>query len=491
VADEERGDRSIDRRDFLELMGVSGASVGLGSLRVGAGGLGARALAGLVAGGAAAAGRHVIGETGRGVVVESEQEYGDFAVEVITEGAPYEIDRDVLEPMSEKFTMFSRNVWDPTRQNRPEVSDDVTARNLIEGKGRIPNQTRLDYAFMSAAWKFAGSTDAYAWEGTGGMTRGAGLEEMGPWDPAELDMTWEQATVAVKHAALFYGASLAGVAMLDRRWVYGDAFEPTEDDIARVIPVLDEGDRYERTEDAWYIPSSMNRVVALAFEEDFHAIANSPGRLASAATGDGYSRMAVTSSTLADFIRALGYRALPAGNGVGLSIPIAIDAGLGQLGRMGLLVTPKYGPRVRLAKVITDMPLTSDSPIDFGVTEFCETCMLCADDCPSRSVTAGPRTWKGRSASNNPGAFKWYSEVEGCYDFNGFSCSNCKRVCPFNKPNNSWLHRLVRQFIDVRLGVLDRAMVQLDQASGYGVAVEDREFWALDGSKSITAREEM
>ena len=158
---------------------------------------------------------------------------------------------------------------------------------------------------------------------------------------------------------------------------------------------------------------------------------------------------------------------------------------------MGLLVTPKYGPRVRLAKVITDMPLVPDSPIDFGVTEFCEACMLCADDCPSESVTKGPQTWEGDSVSNNPGTLKWYTEPEGCYDFNGFSCSNCKRVCPFNKPNNSWLHRMIRGMIEGRLVTADRAMVKLDQASGYGKQTEDTEFWSLDGSQSITAREKM
>ena len=152
---------------------------------------------------------------------------------------------------------------------------------------------------------------------------------------------------------MFYGASLAGVAELNPLWLYSDHHAPSDENKERVLPVLRDGDRYERGEDAWYIPPSMNRVVALAFEEDYYALANSPGRLASAAVGNGYSRMAITSSQLSDFIRGLGYRAIPAGNGVGLSIPIAIDAGLGQLGRMGLLVTPKYGPRVRLAKVIT------------------------------------------------------------------------------------------------------------------------------------------
>ena len=250
----------------------------------------------------------------------------------------------------------------------------------MEGEGKVPNQTRLDYALMAAAWRHAsmGGSQDYDWDGVGGQVRGAGLDRMGPWDPADLGMTWEEATMAVRHAALFLGASLAGVAEMNPLWLYRDIMSPTREDRERTIPVHRTEDRFEQTSDAWYIPESMNRVVALAFEEDYHGISNSPGRLASAATGNGYSRMAVTSSQLADFIRGLGYRALPAGNGVGLSIPIAIDAGLGQLGRMGLLVTPKYGPRVRLAKVITDMPLIPDSPIDFGVTEFCEACMLCA-----------------------------------------------------------------------------------------------------------------
>jgi reductive dehalogenase len=201
--------------------------------------------------------------------------------------------------------------------------------------------------------------------------------------------------------------------------------------------------------------------------------------------------MAVTATTLAEFIRCLGYRALPAGNGVGLSIPMAIDAGLGELGRLGLLITPKYGPRVRLAKVITDMPLIPDQPISFGVVEFCEKCMLCAEDCPSNSIAKGPRTWEGKSVSNNPGVFKWYIQPKSCYDYNGFSCSNCKRVCPFTKPNNSWLHKMIRSAILKRIGPLNDLMVSLDQASGYGRQLPATEFWKMDGSKTITGREKM
>jgi epoxyqueuosine reductase len=462
---------SIERREFLKRLGVGAATLGLGS--------------------AVSKG---VAKTPGGVLIDSPEEYGGFLVEKISDkNLPYKYDPDILKRMSERSTTFSRNVWDPDRQDRPESEEDLAYINLVEGKGQIPNQARLDYALMAASWHTANvhGRVSYQWELHRGMVQGLGLHELGQWDPADMDMSWDEATLAVKHAALFYGASLSGVAELNPLWLYSDRFSPRKEDLGHAIPVLSEGERIGQTDEALFIPQSMNRVVALAFEEDFYGIANSPGRLASAAVGDGYSRMAYTAATLAEFIRGLGYRAIPAGNGIGLSIPIAIDAGLGELGRLGLLITPKYGPRVRLAKVITDMPLVPDPRISFGVVEFCKVCKLCADHCPSTAITHGPRTWKGQSPSNNPGSLKWYIESEKCYDFNGFSCSNCKRVCPFTKPNNSWLHRIIRKAIEGRIGPLNTLMMNLDQASGYGQQLQSRNFWRMDGTKSIAARESM
>jgi reductive dehalogenase len=460
---------SINRRDFLRIMGLGG-----------------------VAFGAALKAPRLVGKVPGGVLVESEELYGGFLVKKLTgDEYPYEIDPNVIQQMSEKFTVFSRNHWDPARADRPELTENLTKERLVDGEGKVPNQTRLDYALMAASWATSAMRGGpqYEWELQTGMIRGMGLTDLGPWDPADLDMTWEEASLAVKHAALFYGASLAGVAELNPLWLYSDHYAGTEEDPEHVIPVVRDTDRFEKTEEAYYIPSSMNRVIALAFEEDFAGISNSPGRLASAAVGNGYSRMANTAFFMAEFIRALGYRALPAGNGIGLSIPIAIDAGLGEVGRLGLLITPKYGPRVRLAKVITDMPLVPDARISFGVTEFCEACKLCAENCPSEAITAGAKSWEGTSPSNNPGAHKWYVKVDNCYDFNGFSCSNCKRVCPFNKPNNSWLHKMTRRIVEVGSGALDGVMVTLDQASGYGKQVQDTEFWEMDPENTITGRD--
>ena len=108
-------------------------------------------------------------------------------------------------------------------------------------------------------------------------------------------------------------------------------------------------------------------------------------------------------------------------------------------GRLGLLITPRFGPRVRLAVVTTNLPLVPDKPIHFGVQHFCEFCKKCADCCPSASIDAGEK------AVHN-GVEKWQSEQESCYRFwriQGTDCAVCIRVCPYSHPGTP-LHNMVR-----------------------------------------------
>jgi epoxyqueuosine reductase len=157
----------------------------------------------------------------------------------------------------------------------------------------------------------------------------------------------------LKRAARLFGASLIGICKLDRRWLYAES----------------------------EVPKSFENVVVMAVEMDSKGIAASPAVPAAVATGLGYSKMAFTLSLMGQFIRNLGYGAIQCGNDTALSIPIAIDAGLGELGRNGLLITPQYGPKVRLCKIFTDLPLAPDKPISFGVKEFCKECKVCAKNC--------------------------------------------------------------------------------------------------------------
>jgi reductive dehalogenase len=183
--------------------------------------------------------------------------------------------------------------------------------------------------------------------------------------------------------------------------------------------------------------------IVMGIEMDWQGINQTPGYPASAATALAYSRMAELSASLARYIRALGYPALPCGNDTGQSIPLAIDAGLGEIGRNGLLLTPEYGPRQRLCKVFTDLPLQPDKPVDFGQRTFCENCHACAGACPADAIPRGDRSVEPTSISNRKGILRWTVDVERCYLFwqeNGVDCSNCIASCPWALQNpRDWL----------------------------------------------------
>jgi reductive dehalogenase len=227
------------------------------------------------------------------------------------------------------------------------------------------------------------------------------------------------------------------------------------------------------------IPATMKSVISLAFEMDYEGIEANPTQLGDAATMDGYSKMAITAGALAKFLMGLGYNAIPCGNNTGLSIPMAIDAGLGELGRLGILITPKYGPRIRLSKVITDLPMAYDQPIQFGVKEFCDNCGKCAKACPVQAISHGPQTDSALNTSSNPGVMKWPVDAEKCYiswASHGSGCAMCIKVCPFNKPQGL-LHDTARSIISTGSGLIDQMMVKVDDALGYGSRKPSFGFW--------------
>jgi reductive dehalogenase len=227
----------------------------------------------------------------------------------------------------------------------------------------------------------------------------------------------------------------------------------------------------------------MNRVIVMAFEMDYDAIMSYETAIGAAGAGDGYSRMSVTTASLAEFIRKLGYNAIPCGNMTGLSVPMAIDAGLGEFGRNGILITPKYGPRVRLAKVITDMPMETDHPISFGVKEFCDVCGKCADACPGDAISKEKQTWEQKSISNNPGVKRWPLDAVKCLatwqSLGGSDCGTCIRSCPFNKVD-SWLHEITRIMIGAKSGNIDALMDKMDTGAGFGKQQDPEDFWKKD-----------
>jgi ferredoxin len=155
-----------------------------------------------------------------------------------------------------------------------------------------------------------------------------------------------------------------------------------------------------------------------------------------------YLSSGTMATQMAAFIRGLGYsaRAHIDGNYRVVCPLVARDAGLGEIGRMGLLMTPQLGPRVRIAVVTTDLPLVPDErESDQTVMDFCRVCKKCARVCPSRSISFDDPV-------EIDGVRRWQIDQASCFTFwctVGTDCARCVRACPYSHPDN-WLHNMVR-----------------------------------------------
>jgi epoxyqueuosine reductase len=269
--------------------------------------------------------------------------------------------------------------------------------------------SRVDFALAYASWIIHDAFEGgFSWSKI--KTYRTPVDTIGiDWTKTKYEVDDPHKTSAyIKRAAKLFGVSLIGICRLNRDWIYADV----------------------------EIPERFENAIVMAVEMDAEGIATSPAVPAAAATGVGYSKMAFIFAGMGEFIRNLGYEAIQCGNDTALSIPLAIDAGLGEIGRNGLLITPHYGPRVRLCKIFTDLPLEHDKPIEFGVKEFCKKCKLCAKHCRADAISMDDEpSFEVVCCSNNPGALKWYVDVERCYLFwweNSTDCSICIKVCPYN-----------------------------------------------------------
>jgi reductive dehalogenase len=243
--------------------------------------------------------------------------------------------------------------------------------------------------------------------------------------PAETDP--QKLTSLVKQTSELYGADLVGITRLDEKWVYSQ-------EMSKPFIIDESADKPQETAEAFIIPKSVNTAIVMAVAMNQEMIEKSPEVAGGTAVNLGYSRMGILAVSMAEFIRSLGYKAIPCMNDTAMSVPLAIDAGLGEVGRHGLLITPEFGSNIRLCKVLTDMPLLPDKPIDMGITEFCEQCMLCAVHCPASAITKGERSFDGVCENNNSGVKKWQVKSSDCLRFwqqNGTDCANCIAVCPF------------------------------------------------------------
>jgi len=194
---------------------------------------------------------------------------------------------------------------------------------------------------------------------------------------------------------------------------------------------------------AWYThdaagePVSVRHkyAVVMLIDQGFDTMEGSSGDdwISGAQSMRSYMRGAQIAGVMAAHLRRLGFDARSQTNADSevLHIPLILWAGLGELSRIGeLVLNPFVGPRFKSVVLTTDMPLSVDKPVDFGLIDFCEQCNKCARECPCSAIPLGPRI-------EYNGYEIWKPDVERCTRYRvtnpkGSACGRCMKTCPFN-----------------------------------------------------------
>lgn len=171
--------------------------------------------------------------------------------------------------------------------------------------------------------------------------------------------------------------------------------------------------------------------IVFAVEMDKDMINRAPKLPESIEVTKGYINAGVIGMVISYYLRGLGYYARNHMDGNFLSVLplVAQDAGLGEIGRNGILITKKYGQRIRLGLVTTEMPLEEDVYNDMGINKFCEICNRCARVCPGKAIMKEEKQLID-------GGLRWKIDQEKCFKIwthLGTDCGVCMTACPFSQ----------------------------------------------------------
>ncbi|MCF6215756.1 MAG: 4Fe-4S dicluster domain-containing protein [Emcibacter sp.] len=172
-------------------------------------------------------------------------------------------------------------------------------------------------------------------------------------------------------------------------------------------------------------------VIMVAVAMDFEELRTAPEIPAAVEVIRQYDRGHRVSKAIATWIHQQGWAALSyggSGNVPMLLIPPALECGFGELGKHGSVINRDYGSTLRLACVVTDMPIKIDRPDAFGVDDFCINCRACENGCPTDALAPVKQLVRG--------ANKWYVDFDKCLPFfnENMGCAICLAVCPWSRP---------------------------------------------------------
>jgi epoxyqueuosine reductase len=192
------------------------------------------------------------------------------------------------------------------------------------------------------------------------------------------------------------------------------------------IGIASYDERYEFVE--YHEQRVGDRVIVCVLEQNYPSTQTLPSARAEQAAMSAYAETIEMAVAVATDLQQQGFRAVVHGpEGQNIAIHYAVEAGLGQLGLNGQLLTPTAGSRCRLITINTDAPLVLDHPVDYGIHKICDECKACVRRCPVNAIP-GKRDWYR-------GVLKSKVNTQRCVPIvaQAHGCSICMKVCPIQK----------------------------------------------------------
>lgn len=267
---------------------------------------------------------------------------------------------------------------------------------------------------------------------------------------------------AIKSLAYFLGADLTGICEIPRyAW-------------------------FSHKEDGTPIEPYHRYAIVMLIDQGYDTMEGASGDdwISGAQSMRGYLRGAEIAGIMAETLRGSGFPARSQTNADSdvLHIPLILWAGLGELSRIGeLVLNPFVGPRFKSVVLTTDMPLTVDKPIDFGLQYFCSHCLKCARECPCDAISFADKVVFN-------GYEMWKPDVERCTRYRltnskGSACGRCMKMCPLNKvvDSDGALMTRAASWLGVNATWLKPLLVPiatwLDDKLGNGKRVAAKKWW--------------
>jgi len=435
---------TVSRRDFMKGLGLAGA------------GLGAAA--------ASAPVFHDLDEltSSKGSHPEmrwwiNERDFGDFTTPV---------DWSIIEPYDRVANPMPPFFGTPNPEEL--LQGEVDTDGLVKA---TPGRSIRDAAFSTGS-SFIGPNAP--WDGpSASLPNGA----PGPWSG-----TPEENMQTMRAAIHSYGCKTVGAMEIDDKAKKlmnkgGIVWDSSLDSL--------EGYRDETTRE-YHIPTKCRYMLSMAIKQNaiqgLFSLSQHPDDpekyfptipLGGQAVGQAYSHAAQIKYMTMRFIKSLGYAAYS--TGVSANAALGVASGLGEQGRPSYLCSPEYGLSLRYTTyIITDLPLAPTKPIDGGIVAFCKVCGRCSDTCPSGACSQEDDiSFETAGEWNRPGFKGWHMDWLTCCSFGSpMTCGACQVVCPFNHPEESPIHSIVRGVAGTT-SLLNGFFSNMDRLVGYGKPKSD------------------